>query len=134
MPVVVAAVIGFAIGWAWYSDMLFGKSWRREMGVTDQQMQEAKAKGFKGMQKQMALGFVSALVMSYVLANFIQTASATTVMSAMILAVWAWVGFIATVMLGQVLWEEKSWKLYSINAGYYLVSILVMAGILVSLM
>ena len=43
---------------------------------------------------------------------------------------WNWLGFVMPVTLGIVLWEGKSWKLFGINAGYYLVSLPIMGVIL----
>ena len=37
-----------------------------------------------------------------------------------------WLGFIAPVTLGSVLWEMKSWKLWILNNAYYLVVLVVM--------
>jgi hypothetical protein len=124
LAVIVAAVVGFGIGWAWYSEFLFGKAWRREMGI------EGGA-SMEGMGKTMTLGFLSVLVMAYVLANIMSVVVIATVSDALILASWLWLGFVATIMLGSVLWEKKSWKLYGINAAHHFVVILVMAAILV---
>lgn len=128
LAVVVAGVLGMAIGAAWYSPMLFGKRWMKESGMTDEDMARAKA---KGMGKSYALGLVSALVMAYILAMFVHMDGARDVAGGAALAFWLWLGFVATVMLSSVLWENKSWTLYAINAGYYLVSLLVMATVLV---
>ena len=43
---------------------------------------------------------------------------------------WNWLGFVAPVTLGSVLWEGKSPKLWVLNNGYYLVSLIVMGVIL----
>jgi hypothetical protein len=45
---------------------------------------------------------------------------------------WNWLGFVAPVTLGSVLWEGKSWKLWCFNNSYYLVMLLVM-GVILSL-
>ncbi len=42
----------------------------------------------------------------------------------------AWIGFVAPVSLGIVLWDGKPWKLWMINAGYYLVGLLLIGSIL----
>ncbi len=47
------------------------------------------------------------------------------------LALWCWLGFVAPTMLGMVLWDQRPFKLYLINASYWLVSFVVMALILV---
>ncbi|HEX9609105.1 MAG TPA: DUF1761 domain-containing protein [Candidatus Paceibacterota bacterium] len=124
VAVVVAAIVGFGIGWAWYSEFLFGKPWRREMNIPDGGV------SMEGMGKSMTLGFIATLVMAYVLENMIIATAASTVSAALVLGVWLWAGFVATIMLGGVLWEKKSWKLYGINAAHYFVVILVMAAIL----
>jgi hypothetical protein len=43
---------------------------------------------------------------------------------------WNWLGFIAPVTLGTVLWEGKPWKLWALTNGYYLFSLLIMGVIL----
>ena len=42
----------------------------------------------------------------------------------------SWLGFIAPVTLGSVLWEGKSWRLWFLMNSYYLVALLVMGSIL----
>ena len=126
IAVFIAAVSGMVIGAAWYSKFLFGSQWMTLMGFTD----EHKSKAQKGMAKSFALGFVAQLVMAYVLAYFVQLAGVASIAGALTLGFWVWIGFVATAMLGIVLWEGKSTKLYVINAGYQLVSILVMATVL----
>ncbi len=55
---------------------------------------------------------------------------ATTAMEGMMVGFWAWLGFVATIMLGKVIWEMTPVKLYGINVAYYLVSLLLMGAIL----
>ena len=64
--VLVAAIAQFVIGMAWYSPMLFGKTWMKEMGLTDKDMKASKE---KGMMKEMVIALISALVMAYVLSH-----------------------------------------------------------------
>src|SRR3989344_3541804 len=47
--------------------------------------------------------------------------------------IWSWIGFVAPAMLGQVLWEQKPFSLYLINVGYWLVSFVAMAIVLLFL-
>ena len=79
----------------------------------------------------MTFGFISMLVMAYVLAHVVAFAQAATFADALMAGFWTWLGFIATVLLGTVLWEGKPVKLYLINVSHYLVVLLVMASILV---
>mgnify|MGYP003688991135 CR=1 FL=1 len=44
-----------------------------------------------------------------------------------------WLGFVATLTLGLVTWEQKSWKLYLLHNGYHLISFLVIGAIIFGL-
>lgn len=121
-----AGIAATVVGFLWYGP-LFGKPWSALMGFTPEKMTEAKK---KGMTNAYIANFVAALVMAYVLSKSIAVRGMLDAGGAIWLAFWIWLGFIATVMLGSVLWEGKSAKLYWINAGYYLVILCVMALIL----
>ena len=127
LAVLVAAVVGFLIGAIWYS-VLFGKAWTRLSGFTQADMEKAKK---KGMAKSYLAMFIATIVMAYVLAHVVAFAQAATFADALMAGFWTWLGFIATVLLGTVLWEGKPVKLYLINVSHYLVVLLVMASILV---
>lgn len=79
---------------------------------------------------------IGLLVTAYVLGHtmyFAMHATGATGAGAGISAgFWNWLGFIAPVMLGMVIWEGKSWKLWSLQSGYYLVSLIVQGIILAS--
>lgn len=125
-----AAVASMVIGFLWYGP-IFGKKWIALMGFTQEQISAAKK---KGMAKQYALMFVGSLAMAYVLAHALVFASAylktSGVSAGLMTGFWNWLGFVAPVTLGSVLWEGKSPKLWVLNNGYYLVSLLAMGVIL----
>lgn len=89
-----------------------------------------KEKGQKGMAKTYIVMVISTLVTSFVLAHFVDYVQALTVMEAVTLGFWIWLGFLATSQIGSVLWEQKPVKLYLLNTLYYLVNLCVMAVIL----
>lgn len=130
MAVIIAAVVNMVVGFLWFGPV-FGKMWIAMMGWTPQQMEEAKK---KGMTKSYAIAFFGSLLMAYVLAHsliFAGTYTQTSGISAgLMVGVWNWLGFVVPVLFAMVLWEGKSWKLWSLNAGYYLVSLLIMGTIL----
>ncbi|MEM4255256.1 MAG: DUF1761 domain-containing protein [Candidatus Norongarragalinales archaeon] len=128
VAVVLAAIASFVIGMVWYSPMLFGKMWMKEMKTSEKEMK----KGKKNMTQSFAFAFVGALVMAYVLAHFIAYATGgyPTLMDGITTAFWAWLGFVATVSAGMVLWGGKSWNLYALTAGNDLVSMLAMGAII----
>jgi hypothetical protein len=45
-------------------------------------------------------------------------------------AIFTWLGFFLPVDLSRVAWEKGSWKLFAINTGYHLMTLLVAATIL----
>ena len=130
IAVVVAAVANMALGSLWYGP-LFGKAWMAASGVTCEKIDGAKA---KGMAKSYVLMMLGSLVMSYVLAHALIFAStylhASGVSAGLTAGFWNWLGFIAPVTMGVVLWEGKPWKLWCINSCYYLVALLIMGSIL----
>lgn len=129
--VIVAGVASMILGFLWYGPV-FGKYWIRLMGWSDQVVEEAKQKG--GMWKYYLGALIGAFVMMYVLAHSIVFASAyfeqSGASAGLMAGFWSWLGFVAPVTLGSVLWEGKSWKLWFLNNGYQLVSLLVGGSIL----
>ena len=108
--VIAAALANMVIGFLWYGPV-FGKYWKGLMGFTDESMKAMK------MTPLMAMvgGFITALIMAYVLAHFIILGGAGNIATGAQIGFWIWLGFVSTVLLGSVLWENKSWNLYKYN-------------------
>lgn len=126
LAVVVAAAAQIALGFVWYGP-LFGKKWAHLSGRS---VDDAK----KPPVSTMILMTMSALVMAFVLqqalvfaAFYLQTSG---ISAGLMAGFWNWLGFIAPVTMGVVLWEGKSWTLWAINSGYYLVGLSLMGTIL----
>jgi hypothetical protein len=128
LAVLVSAIVGFGIGALWYSPLLFGKTWLKLMKM-DVTVDAAKK---KEMIKSYAIGFVSTLVMVYVLGYLFDITNPSDLISGVVLSGMVWLGFIATLALGSVLWEKKPLQLYFINVLHSLV-VLVVAGVILSL-
>jgi hypothetical protein len=127
LAVLVAGVINMAIGAFWYSPAGFGRQWIKLVNFTKKDLAKAQA---KAMGTAYALAFLSTLVMSYVLALMVGALNATTVIGGAIAGFLLWLGFIATTMLGIVLWQNKPVKLYILNISHYLVVLLITGAIL----
>jgi len=125
LAVLVAAVASFLLGWLWYGP-LFGKPWMKLMNFDKNSMKSMKLSPVTAM----ILGFLTYLVIAYVLAGFISILNSATIVEGMKIAFWIWLGFIATTTLGSFLWEGKSIKLYLLNNTYNLLNLLVMSAIL----
>ena len=126
--VLVAAVAAFAIGMTWYSPSVFGKKWMGYLGFTEESLKENMQ---TGMGMTMVLGFVSNLVMALVLSNLAVHLGKEVFADALGLGFWMWLGFVATVSMGSVLWEKKPWGLWFLNNAYSLLMMLVMSAIVV---
>ena len=101
--------------------------WMELSGISKAKAGKAKS---KGMGMHMVAAFASSLVMSYVLAHFIRYTNSTTIMDGAVSGFWLWLGFVATVTLGMVLWEGKPVKLYLLKNAHQLLSLMIMGAIL----
>ncbi|NCO11159.1 DUF1761 domain-containing protein [Candidatus Pacearchaeota archaeon] len=124
--VLASAIISMIIGSLWYGP-LFGKQWMNLMGFGRKDINKAKS---KGMAKSYLLAIIAALIVGFVLAHIIAYVNATTFTEGLGTGVWMWLGFVATVSLGSILWEGKPASLYWINSLYWLVNLAIMGGIL----
>ncbi len=130
--VVIAAVVNVILGWLWYGP-LFGKSWGKMSGVSMD-----KKPGSGTMAKGMVFMVIGSLLMAWILDHALIFANAYLhtggVSSGFMVGFFNWLGFVAPVTVGVVLWENKPWTLWFINAGYYLVALCLMGAILAQMM
>lgn len=130
LAILAAAIFSMVIGSAWYGP-IFGKPWMKLMGWKKENM-----KGMKQMEMMKLYGvqFVGSLLMAFVLAHALVFAASYLgekgILAGLQTGFWNWIGFIAPVTLGSVLWEGKSWKLWVLNNAYYLVVLCSMGVIL----
>ncbi|MGA3150546.1 MAG: DUF1761 domain-containing protein [Candidatus Saccharimonadales bacterium] len=122
--VLVAAIINMMIGSLWYSPSLFGKAWSKLVGKS---MKDMRANGQAGY----AILALGALVQSWILVHFIEYAGSTTIWEGVVTGFWLWLAFVAIVMAGSMIFEGRPWKLWRINAGYFL-AVLVINGALLA--
>jgi hypothetical protein len=77
---------------------------------------------------------IGSLLMGWVVAIFVTSGEAHygvwTASFGIHIALYLWIGIVAPISVGTVLWEGKSWKLWVLNAGYYLVGLCLMGAIL----
>ncbi len=137
--IIVTTVVSFALGNIWFGP-LFGTYWIKV--TTGMSMEEAKAKmgpdQKKMMYRSMVLVVIGALITNFVLLHNVTFGSAylhiTGVAAGLQAGFWNWLGFIAPITLGSVLWENRPWKFWFVLAGYYLVVLLVNGMILAAWM
>jgi len=136
IAIIVAALAGFVIGFVWYLPGVFGKVWMKAVGISPSPQDMQKKKGMGG---KMFVSLVSVFLVSFVLAHVIQgmyiwkgntTGTADPLMIGVSTGVWIWLGFLATSLIDPVLWQNKSLSLWLINAGQWLLRLLVMGAII----
>lgn len=120
LSVLVSAIAVFALGSLWYTPILFGNVWMKEVGMT----QEDAEKG--DVAKTFGLGFVFILVMCLALAMFLRD-SGYTVMQGAKWGVYAGFGLMGATVALNAIYERKSWTYIAINAGYVTIG-MAMAG------
>jgi ferredoxin-NADP reductase len=122
--ILVAAIVNMVIGGIWYSPAAFGKAWMRLTGMS---MDDGHK---KGRARAMAWQFVATLVMAFVLAAFIDSMGARSAAEGVQIGFMVWLGFVATVGIGQQIFERRPHQLFWINSGFHLVGLMVMGAIL----
>ncbi|MGQ0645566.1 MAG: DUF1761 domain-containing protein [Elusimicrobiota bacterium] len=134
-PAVLAAMAAnIVIGFVWYGP-LFGKVWAREAGLPADFKPDPKL-----FARAMGLMVVGAFLTSYVLAHEVRVwrpsvwgagTDSPDAVYGFFAAFFVWLGFYLPVLSGAVAWENKSWKLFLINAAFYFVA-LQAAGMILS--
>ena len=117
-------IFSVVLGFVWYGP-LFGKQWMALSGI----VMPAEKPGIGTMVKPILLSFVGAVLMTFVLTyliafhnGFYQTSGYLT---AILMGVFLWFGFIVPIHLNNLGWEGKSKTLFAINTGYWFVFLLV---------
>jgi hypothetical protein len=123
LAVLVAALAKFAIGGLWYSPPVFGPRWGAIVGVTPD--------AFKArMASAMITDIAASFVLAWVLANVLQFTGAVGLIPGVRVSFFLWLGFVATPLLSTTVYEGRPIVLFGINAGYWLVSMLIMGGLI----
>jgi hypothetical protein len=116
LAVIIAAVANIVIGYVWYMPAVLGKRWEAAAG---RQMAAATTMAY-------AMMVVTSLLIAYILALFLGGVGITNG------AIDGFLFFVVvgSVLAGSVMWEGRSWMFWYINAGYWLVALIVMGAII----
>lgn len=123
LAVIVAAIVQFALGALWYSNAMFAQAW-----MTDNNIKPGDIKQGTG---DMAWRYGSTLVLffliSWVLAALLSSASIADAVNASVVI---GLGLIACSMAIHYIYENKTLRLFIINAGYNIFGLIIAAIIL----
>lgn len=126
LAVLVATVVTFTMGALWFSPLLFGRTWMQLLGLTDKDM---RAMRFTPLQA-MLIGFITTAISMTALAVLIKLIGVTGAGPGMLVGAFVWLGFLAPVGLGVVLWEGKPFSLWVLVNAEGLLALLVTGAIL----
>jgi hypothetical protein len=126
VAVVVAAVVVFAIGFFWYSPLLFQVAWIQAHGYSQEQVDALSTSA----GRTYGLSFVCILIMGAVLSILMRRTSTSTARGGAALGALIWLGFAATIGFMASLYTGAPLALYLIDAGYQLVYLVAMGAIL----
>jgi hypothetical protein len=125
LAVVVAALVNYAIGSLWYG-VIFAKTWMMLNGM----------KEMKVTAVSVIVALVGAFFTSWVLAHSLIFGASYLKVSGfsagLMTGFFNWLGYIAPVTIGVVIYEKKPFSLWILTNAYWLISLLVM-GIILSL-
>lgn len=127
LAILACGVAYMVIGFLWYGP-LFAKPWMKLTGRTQKDLNRSMKSG--NMPKIYATSFISALVTAYVTNIIVTLLNVMNIGSAISLGIMLWLGYVAATYATQVLYEDKPFRLYLINIGYYLATIIVTTVIL----
>jgi uncharacterized protein YacL len=124
VAVVVAIIAAFIVGWLWYSPVLFGRTWMRLMGVTPESMKDISV-------RDSYLGnILGTVIMAVVIAVLFSYADINTPTEAISWSLLIWLGIVMPFGFNDVVFGKKHWRLWFLNGGHQLLTLLVMGYII----
>jgi hypothetical protein len=124
LALLVAALILWLLGAVWYSPALFAKPWMASLGIRPETANR------KTMIPGMISSFIGDLLLALVLAHITGWANATTFGWGAFIGALVWLGFFAAPAFPQGLYENRPFRLFAINTGYWLVGLIIVGGML----
>ena len=123
LALVVVAVGKSVIGFVWYSPALFGKTFVKLAGCDE-------ARLVKSLPRALLVDVIANFVMAFVLAHAVIYAGAANAFQGAVAGFFNWIGFVAVGMLFSVNFEQRSLRLFFVNNGFQLITIVAMGLVL----
>ena len=121
LAVLVAALAHTVIGLIWFQPWLFGLKWAEYTKAT-----------LNPATKWLPAGLIGHFVAAFFLAFIIKLTHATTFWGGALAGILICIGYMATLEVGELIWEKIPFKLYLLRVGNQLLGMAVMGGILAS--
>ena len=122
LAVLVAAIVGMAVGFLWYSKLLFSEPWSK---LANTKMGENQAN-----PALYVVNLIVYLVIAYALAQLMYYFKLTSLLDGLAAGMFVFVGFSGATAFTENLFSGRRWKLFAINWGYQLVNLMIMGAII----
>lgn len=123
LALLVCTLFLWFLGATWYSPALFAKPW---VAIVGRKMGEKP----KGVGFAMVSSLIGDFLLVFVMDHFILWANAATFAWGAMIGFICWVGFVLGPLFPQHLYEGRPRTYFFINAGYWLVGMVIAGGIL----
>ncbi len=114
--VLICGILAIGLAALWYSPMLLGKMWLIAIEKSEEELNENINK-----VKVYSISFIAQLVIALVLATIMNYSGVTTPEEGIRIAFISWLGFTATTMTINMLFEGKTFKQFVVDGGYHLI-------------
>jgi len=116
--VVIAAVLNMVVGYAWYHPNFLGKLWCNVHDWKDEKLQPTFF--------HFAAAFINGFIIAWVFGAILYYFGVVGIWDCIVMGFWFWLGFIATTQFSGVIWAKKPLVAYFIDAGFFLLALLIM--------
>jgi len=121
--VLVAAVIIWVLGALWFSPVLFAKQWVAIVG-------RPTGEKPKGVAWGMICSFIGDVLLAFILVHVVIWSGHNTVMGGIHIGAITWVGFVASIMYPQSIYEGRPLRYFTITGAYWLIAFLAAGALL----
>lgn len=123
LAIIAAGVASFILEAVWYT--VFLKPWIAGIGRSMQWLHDNSP----NFGVQLAVALASATLIAAALDSVIQLTGPQTAARGMKVGAMLWLGFILTILSTEYIFEVRPWSLLGVNAGFWLISAVVMGSI-----
>lgn len=127
--ILLSSVAIMVLGFVWYSDVLFGKPWRKLVGVKDKDLKKPGTE----MRNAMSVMVAGVLIQTSTLSWFGSMFLATDLVEWIKLAVSIWFGFVLTTTATHSFFARRPIQLLLIDMSYSLASMILAAIVFATL-
>ncbi len=124
LAIFVSGAFLWLLGAVWYSPALFSKPWMALLGFSKEHPNK------KSLVPGMIASLVCDVILAFVMEHLILWSEANSFGWGALVGFIAWIGFFAAPNLPQGIYENRPFKLFAINNGYWLIGLPIVGGIL----